>query len=65
MPQTRQSPLGTLVCVYNFSNEWQALDVAALQAAGVTQWFDMLGNTAVHTSGGTLAFPPQGRIWLT
>jgi len=60
----RRSPVGSLVCAYNFSETWQSLDAAPLASAGVTQWFDMLGNAAVHLKDGALAFPPQGRIWL-
>jgi amylosucrase len=60
----RRSPVGSLVCVYNFSETWQSLDAGGLALAGVIQWFDMLGNSSVHLKGGVLAFPPQGRIWL-
>lgn len=60
----RRSPVGSLVCAYNFSETWQSLDAEPLASAGVTQWFDMLGNAAVHLKDGALAFPPQGRIWL-
>ena len=61
----RRSPIGPLLCIYNFAGEWRNLDEARLALEGVTHWFDMLGNTAVHCRGGALAFPPEGRIWLT
>ena len=61
----RRSPLGQLVCAYNFSEAWQSLDGSELEAMGVTQWFDLLGNSKVRLADGKLPFPPQGRVWLT
>ncbi|MCB1434754.1 MAG: alpha-amylase, partial [Alphaproteobacteria bacterium] len=61
----RRSPVGPLVCVYNFSERWQSIPAATLEAAGVSDWIDQLGNVKVELSDGALQFPPQGRIWLT
>ena len=61
----RRSPIGSLVCVYNFADAWRSLGRDALARAGVGQFFDMLGDTEVHFEDGNLPFPPQGRIWLT
>ena len=61
----RQSPLGPLVCIFNFTETWQSLPRQALETAGVIEWFDRLGNVKVELWDGTLAFPPQGRIWLS
>jgi amylosucrase len=61
----RRDPIGPLICVYNFSDTWQSLPGAALEAAGVVDWFDHLGDAAVSLRAGGIPFPPQGRIWLT
>ena len=61
----RKSPVGPLVCVYNFSERWQSIPAATLSAAGVTEWIDQLANVKVTLRDNTLSFPPQGRIWLT
>ncbi|WP_373505987.1 alpha-amylase family glycosyl hydrolase [Aestuariivirga sp.] len=61
----RRSPVGALVCVFNFSERWQSIPRTTLKAAGVTEWRDRLANVTVDLHDGALPFPPQGRIWLT
>jgi amylosucrase len=61
----RLSPIGRLICVYNFADDWRNLDAAALSTAGVLEWHDWLGDTAVQPKNGQLAFPPQGRVWIS
>ncbi len=61
----RKSPVGPLVCLFNFSERWQSIPRSSLEAAGVTEWFDRLANAAVTLQNDTLPLPPQGRIWLT
>ena len=61
----RKSPVGPLVCLFNFSERWQSIPRSSLEAAGVTEWIDQLANAAVTLQNDTLPFPPQGRIWLT
>ncbi|MFO1122730.1 MAG: hypothetical protein U1F47_10475, partial [Hyphomicrobiales bacterium] len=61
----RPGPTGTLVCVYNFAEAWRGIPAEELTAAGVTRWYDMLGEAQVQVQDGALALPPQGRIWLT
>ena len=61
----RRSPIGSLVCAYNFADGWREIDARALERAGTTNWYDMLGNTSIVSSNNKLPFPPQGRIWLT
>ncbi len=60
----RHSPLGPLVCIFNFSGKWQALPEATLRTCGVVQFFDTLGESKVALQDSTLPFPPEGRIWL-
>ncbi len=61
----RRSPVGPLVCIYNFSELWQNIGQGTLAATGISQWFDNLGNVPLTLRDGVLPFPPQGRIWLT
>ncbi|MCX7344317.1 MAG: alpha-amylase family glycosyl hydrolase [Alphaproteobacteria bacterium] len=61
----RPSPTGSLVCVFNFAEQWRSIDSARLSQAGVTQWYDTLGEAHVHPQDGSIALPPQGRVWLT
>ena len=61
----RRSPVGPLVCVYNFSDRWQSIPRQTLEAAGVSTWRDELADVDVTLQGGALPFPPQGRIWFT
>lgn len=60
----RRSPIGPLVCIYNFSGTWKSLPQAKLREAGITSYLDMLGNSEVKFVDGALPFPPEGRIWL-
>ncbi len=61
----RRSPVGPLVCLYNFSERWLSIPRATLERAGVTEWRDRLADVDVSLRGDALPFPPQGRIWLT
>ncbi|MGL4590961.1 MAG: amylosucrase [Aestuariivirga sp.] len=61
----RPSPTGTLVCVFNFAEQWRSIDAARLSQAGVTQWYDTLSEAQIHPQDGIIALPPQGRVWLT
>jgi amylosucrase len=60
----RHSPVGPLVCIYNFAGTWQTLPGPALRAMGVARFHDMLGGSPIALSQDALAFPPEGRIWL-
>jgi amylosucrase len=60
----RVSPIGRLVCAYNFADAWRNLDAGRLAAAGVREWRDWLSGGAVLPKDGKLAFPPQGRVWI-
>ena len=61
----RKSPVGPLVCLFNFSESWLSIPAATLEAAGVQEWRDRLADVTVELQGGALPFPPQGRIWLS
>jgi amylosucrase len=61
----RMSPVGPLVCLFNFSDRWLSIPSRQLAAAGVSEWRDRLGDVDVKLQGDELPFPPQGRIWLS
>lgn len=61
----RRSPVGPLVCLFNFSEAWQTIPLQRLAALGVAEWRDHLADVAVERRGDVLPFPPMGRIWLS
>jgi amylosucrase len=61
----RRSPVGALVCVFNFAERWREIPRQVLERHGVSDWHDRLADAAVTLRGDALPFPPQGRIWLT
>ncbi len=61
----RKSPVGALLCLFNFSENWLAIPAHLLTELGVTQWRDELSDRAISLDEGAMRFPPQGRVWLT
>ncbi len=61
----RQGDGGTMVCLFNFSEMWQRLPAQKLRDAGVTGFFDTLGEGKPELQEDHLSLPPYGRLWLT
>lgn len=61
----RRSPVGPLLCLFNFSEAWQSIPAERLEALGVAEWRDHLADMTAEHQGDMLPFPPQGRIWLS
>lgn len=61
----RITPTGNLVCLFNFSEDWQHLPGQWLRDQGVQHFRDALSDTDVGLNGDTLAIPPYGRVWLS
>ena len=61
----RLAPTGTVLCLYNFTENWAHLPEAWARAQGVTLMVDALSDAAVATPGGIIALPPYARVWLT
>lgn len=59
---TRPHPLGTLLCVYNFSEWPQVADAGLLHAHGLSSPKDLLSGA--QWAAGALQLPPYGRFWL-
>lgn len=62
---TRGAPTGPILCLFNFSQYWQHISGAWLQAQGITHWHDELSDQIVTLHGDHLALPPYARVWLT
>lgn len=61
----RQDPMTSILCLFNFSENWQHLSADWLRAQGVTQFHDALSDADVSLHDNNLALPPFGRVWLT
>jgi amylosucrase len=61
----RRAPTGPLLCLFNFTENWQRLPEAWVWAQGASQMHDALSDYRVETHGGALALPPYARVWLT
>ena len=61
----RMAPTGTVLCLYNFTENWVHLGADWARAQGVTSMHDALSDAAVSTPGAILALPPYARVWLT
>jgi amylosucrase len=60
----RRAPTGPLVCVFNFSEHWQALPSDWVAQQGATGFFDVLSGARVGDGNGQVPLPPYARIWL-
>ena len=61
----RLAPTGTVLCLYNFTENWLHLAQDWAHAQGVTAMHDALSDAAVTAAGGMIALPPYARVWLT
>lgn len=60
----RLAPTGKLLCLFNFSEEWQNVPVDWLRERGVEEFRDLLSDTPVECENGIFTLPPYGRVWL-
>ncbi|MEM8822465.1 MAG: amylosucrase [Pseudomonadota bacterium] len=60
----RLAPTGTLLCLFNFTEEWQELPTDWLRQNGVASFHDALSDGAVDEGQRMFALPPYGRVWL-
>ncbi|MDO5631666.1 MAG: alpha-amylase family glycosyl hydrolase [Paracoccus sp. (in: a-proteobacteria)] len=61
----RRSPTGTILCLFNFTENWQQVPGHWLRYHGVQDMRDLLSDAVVTLHGGNLALPPYGRVWMT
>jgi amylosucrase len=58
-------PLGTLACVYNFSESRQYLNVRPLYDSGIVELYDKLTARELSVSNDVIELAPYDRLWLT
>jgi amylosucrase len=63
--QARRAPTGTLLGIYNFTDQWAHLPAGWVHAQGVAGLHDALSDARVDTHHGNIALPPYARVWLT
>jgi amylosucrase len=60
----RRAPTGSVVCLFNFADHWQAVPAAWLHQVGVRGYFDQLSEVRVETGDGAVHLSPYGQLWL-
>jgi len=60
----RAHPLGTLLALYNFTEQTQVLPISALGLYGFTEMTDQLSGQPVTPRDGLLELRPYARLWL-
>lgn len=58
-------PLGTLACVYNFTESDQTLNLSPLYDSGVVDVYDKLTARTIDAHDGAIRLRPYARLWLT
>jgi len=61
----RIAPTGPLVCLFNFTENWQDVPLDWLHDAGVTQFRDALSDALLSLTNDIYSVPPYGRVWIT
>jgi amylosucrase len=61
----RLSPTGTLLGLFNFTENWQEVGEGTARALGVTALHDALSDRRVETHAARIVLPPYARVWLT
>jgi len=61
----RRAPTGTVLCLFNFSDQWRNLPSSFARAQGAALLHDALSDQPVLAHEGGIALPPQARVWLT
>ena len=60
----RRAPTGTVLCLFNLSEDWTAIPAEWALARGTTQLWDALGEAPAGEHDGTISLPPYARVWL-
>ncbi len=60
----RESPLGPLLALFNFTGNWLNLPKSWLASHGISEFHETLSDVALDPKHTELALPPYGRVWL-
>ena len=60
----RPGPLGVLLALHNFADEWRHVSRDWAAGQGATLFHDALSDATVDTPHGVIALPPRARLWL-
>ena len=60
----RRAPTGAVVCLFNFTDHWQAVPADRLYQAGARTFHDLLADAAVPTGDGAVHLGPYTAVWL-
>ncbi|HEX2864850.1 MAG TPA: alpha-amylase family protein [Deinococcales bacterium] len=61
----RHHPLGLMLQLYNFSEDWQGLSPSVLWNRGFRNPVDRLSGERLHPNGSGWVLPPYARVWIT
>lgn len=61
----RRAPAGSVLCLFNFTENWQQLPGHWLRYHGAMDMRDLLSETTVTLHDDALSLPPYGRVWMS
>ena len=61
----RLAPTGAVLCLFNFTEDWQQVPERWVREQGVSLMHDALSDHPVETHQGAVVLPPYARVWLT
>lgn len=61
----RRAPQGTILCLFNFTENWQQVSGDWMRFQGVTDMRDILSDATVTLHDDMLVLPPYGRVWMS
>ena len=60
----RCAPVGPLVCIFNFTENWSGLPSSWARLQGATRFEDALSGQSVALHADKIILPPYARLWL-
>ncbi|TFL17086.1 alpha-amylase [Jannaschia formosa] len=60
----RHAPTGSVVCLYNVTEDWTSVPRDWAERAGMSQGVDALSGGTLAPGAGDIALPPYARAWL-
>ena len=61
----RRAPTGAVVCIFNFSDTWQAIPTSWVAQQGASRMHDILSGAPVGDANGAIMLPPYARVWIS